>query len=229
MHGYAARREAMVATQIQARGISDRHVLDAMRRVPREEFVRASSRESAYEDHPLPIADGQTISQPYIVALTAEAALLDRSSCVLDVGTGSGYAAAVLAEIVDSVVSIERHPGLARSAAAVLARLGYDNVEVVIGDGSLGWPAAAPYDAIVVAAAAPRVPQPWLDQLSVGGRIILPVGVPRYGQRLQRITRTGIGPPRIDDLGGVTFVPLLGRYGVDGSPVSPGGPPSPSA
>jgi protein-L-isoaspartate(D-aspartate) O-methyltransferase len=214
MDGYAARRDRMVTDQIAARGIRDTRVLDAMRRVPREEFVRPLSRSSAYEDHPLPIGEGQTISQPYIVALTVEAAQLDATSLVLDVGTGSGYAAAVLAEIVDRVVSIERHLGLVNTARQVLGRLGYSNVEVVVGDGTLGWPDAAPYDAIVVAAAAPRVPAPWLEQLRIGGHVVMPVGTPGFGQRLQRITRLEDGPPHVDDLGAVTFVPLIGEYGV---------------
>ena len=217
MDPYAAKREKMVAEQIAARGIRDERVLDAMRRVPREEFVLKNSRPNAYEDHPLPIGDGQTISQPYIVALTVEAAQIDRSSHVLDVGTGSGYAAAVMAEIAGDIVSIERHQGLATSARRVLDRLGYSTVTVVVGDGTLGWPDAAPYDAIVAAAAAPRVPDPWIDQLRVGGRLIMPVGTPGFGQRLQRITRTD-ATHRVDDLGGVTFVPLIGAHGV-GAPM----------
>ena len=217
MDPYAAKRDRMVSEQIAARGIRDERVLDAMRRVPREEFVLRNSRASAYEDHPLPIGDGQTISQPYIVALTVEAARVDETSSVLDVGTGSGYAAAVMAEIAGDIVSIERHEGLASAASRVLERLGYSNVTVVVGDGTLGWPDAAPYDAIVAAAAAPRVPAPWLDQVRVGGRLVMPVGTPGFGQRLQRITRTD-GTPRVDDLGGVTFVPLIGAHGV-GAPM----------
>ncbi len=218
MDSYSAKRERMVTEQIAARGIRDERVLHAMRAVPREEFVLKHSRSSAYEDHPLAIGDGQTISQPYIVALTLEAAQLERAGRVLDVGTGSGYAAAVLAEIVDEVVSIERHEGLAASASLVLDRLGYTNIEVVVGDGTLGWPGRAPYDAIVAAAAAPRVPAPWPDQLREGGRIVMPVGTPGFGQRLQRITRTADGPLQVDDLGGVTFVPLIGAHGM-GAPL----------
>ena len=218
MDGYAAKRERMVADQIAARGIRDPLVLEAMRRVPREEFVRPLSRSSAYDDHPLPIGEGQTISQPYIVALTVEAAGVDERSRVLDVGTGSGYGAAVMAEIVEWVVSIERHAGLAEGARLVLERLGYANVEVVVADGSLGWPDAAPYDAIVAAAAAPRVPAPWLVQLRDGGRLVMPVGTPGFGQRLERITRIADGDPLVDDLGGVTFVPLIGAHGI-GAPM----------
>lgn len=216
MDGYAGKRERMVTDHVAARGIRDPRVLDAMRRVPREEFVRPLSRSSAYDDHPLPIAEGQTISQPYIVALTVEAAQLDESSRVLDVGTGSGYAAAVMAQIADRVISIERHPGLAEGARRVLERLGYSNVDVVVGDGTLGWPEAAPYDAIVAAAAAPAVPAPWLEQIRVGGRVVMPVGTPGFGQRLQRFVRSADGPPTVDDFGGVTFVPLIGTHGVGG-------------
>jgi protein-L-isoaspartate(D-aspartate) O-methyltransferase len=218
MDPYGSKRERMVAEQIAARGIRNSRVLDAMRRVPREEFVRRLSRSSAYEDHPLPIASGQTISQPYIVALTVEAARVDEHSHVLDVGTGSGYAAAVLAEIVADVVSIERHSELADGARAVLERLGYSNVTVVTGDGTLGWPDAAPYDAIVVAAAAPRVPDPWLEQLKDGGRLVMPLGTPGFGQKLKRFTLGQDRVPQMDDLGGVTFVPLIGAYGV-GAPL----------
>lgn len=218
MDGLDAKRERMVADQIAARGVRDPRVLNAMRQVPREEFVRPSSRSSAYEDHPLPIADGQTISQPYIVALTVEAARIGEHSRVLDVGTGSGYAAAVLAEIAEHVVSIERHPGLAQSAKQVLDRLGYSNVDVVVGDGTLGWPDGAPYDAIVAAAAAPHMPDPWLGQLAPGGRLVMPVGTPGFGQRLQRVTLTEDGASRTEDLGGVTFVPLIGAHGVGAAP-----------
>ena len=218
MDAYATKRERMVADQIAARGIRDPRVLSAMGRVPREEFVRVRSRSSAYEDHPLPIGSGQTISQPYIVALTVEAARVDEYSHILDVGTGSGYAAAVLAEIAADVISIERHPELADGAREVLERLGYSNVTVVTGDGTLGWADAAPYDAIVVAAAAPRVPDPWLEQLADGGRLVMPLGTPGFGQKLKRFT---LGPDRLpgmDDLGGVTFVPLIGMYGL-GAPL----------
>lgn len=215
MDSFVIRRERMVAEHIARRGIRDERVLDAMRRVPREEFVRPATRSRAYEDHPLPIAHGQTISQPYIVALTVEAARIDDSSHVLDIGTGSGYAAAVLANIAADVVSIERHRQLADGAREVLGRLGYANVTVVTGDGTLGWPDAAPYDAIVVAAAAPRIPEPWLQELADGGRLVMPIGKPGLGQSLQRIT---LGPgrePRFENLGGVTFVPLIGTFGTE--------------
>lgn len=215
MDSFVVGRERMVAEHIAARGIRDEQVLDAMRRVPREEFVRPSSRSVAYEDHPLPISHGQTISQPYIVALTVEAAHIDSSSRVLDIGTGSGYAAAVLAEIAADVVTIERHPSLADGAREVLDRLGYANVTVVTGDGTLGWPDGAPYDAIVVAAAAPRIPDPWLQELADGGRLVMPIGKPGLGQSLKRITLGPDRDPRFEDLGGVTFVPLIGRFGTE--------------
>lgn len=214
MDGYRYQRELMVAEQLEARGIRDERVLDAMRRVPREEFVRRSAKSSAYEDHPLPIDEGQTISQPYIVALTLEVALLSDDDRVLDVGTGSGYAAAVAAELVVAVVSIERHPGLAAAASDVLSRLGYVNVAVVVGDGTVGYPASAPYDAIIAAAAAPRIPSPWADQLTENGRIVMPVGQPGLGQVLTRATRSADGSLRLESFGGVRFVPLIGEHGV---------------
>lgn len=214
MDDFRWRRERMVAEQLEARGIRDDRVLDAMRRVPREEFVRQSARASAYDDHPLPIDEGQTISQPYIVALTLEAALLGEDDSVLDVGTGSGYAAAVAGELVGRVVSIERHDGLAAAAERVLRRLGYANVTVVVGDGTLGYPPAAPYDAIVAAAAAPLIPAPWADQLTEDGRIVMPVGEPGFGQILTRATRRPDGSFQQESFGGVTFVPLIGEHGV---------------
>ncbi|AWB86399.1 protein-L-isoaspartate(D-aspartate) O-methyltransferase [Mycetocola zhujimingii] len=218
MDDFRQRRERMVAEQLQARGIRDSRVLDAMRRVPREAFVRERAEASAYEDHPLPIDAGQTISQPYIVALTLEAAELGENDTVLDVGTGSGYAAAVAAELAHSVVSIERHAELAESAAAVLGRLGYDNVTVVVGDGTNGYPPAAPYDAIVAAAAAPEIPSPWADQLADGGRIIMPIGEPRFGQMLTRAIRGHDGRLQLEQLCAVTFVPLIGDHGVHEHP-----------
>jgi protein-L-isoaspartate(D-aspartate) O-methyltransferase len=207
-------RERMVSEQLEARGIRDSRVLDAMRRVPREEFVRPLAQRNAYDDHPLPIDHGQTISQPYIVALTLEAAALSPDDVLLDVGTGSGYAAAVAAELVSSVVSIERQVELADTARTVLERLGYSTVEVVIGDGTLGFPPRAPFDAIVAAAAGPKIPAPWFDQLRDGGRIVMPVGERRFGQTLVRATKTSSGGIRRDNLGAVTFVPLIGEHGV---------------
>ncbi|RLQ86542.1 protein-L-isoaspartate(D-aspartate) O-methyltransferase [Mycetocola zhadangensis] len=204
----------MVSEQLESRGIRDERVLDAMRRVPREEFVRQSTRRNAYEDHPLPIDEGQTISQPYIVALTLQAAQLAETDCVLDVGTGSGYAAAVAAELAGRVISIERHPELAAAAESVLKRLGCDRVTVIVGDGTLGYPDLAPFDAIVAAAAGPRIPAPWVHQLAVGGRIVMPIGDSRFGQALTRATKSSDGALRRENLGAVAFVPLIGEYGV---------------
>ncbi|MCX7521147.1 protein-L-isoaspartate(D-aspartate) O-methyltransferase [Microbacterium sp. STN6] len=204
------RRLDMVEQQLVSRGITDARVLDAMRTVPRHEFVPARLAAEAYSDHPLPIDNGQTISQPYIVALMLEAARLDENAVLLDIGTGSGYAAAVASLLTRRVVSIERHAGLAESARRRLTALGYDNVEVIAGDGLAGWPDAAPYDAIVAAAAGPRVPDAWRDQLAVGGRIVMPLGAPRLGQRLVVCTRAADGTLEQSSLGGVAFVPLIG-------------------
>ncbi len=195
------------------RGISDSAVLAAMRQVPREEFVDPGMRELAYEDHPLPIAKGQTISQPFIVAYMTEALELTGSDRVLEVGTGSGYAAAVLSRIVDRVYSVERLEELAEDARRRLERLGYGNVVVLVGDGSLGWPEHAPYDAIVVTAGAPRVPTPLLRQLTGGGRLVIPVGPSSLLQNLVRVRRVGDDEVRYEELCGVRFVPLVGAEG----------------
>ena len=169
-------RQQMVERQLRARGIVNECVLSAMSRVPRHLFAPESYRAQAYEDHPLPIAEGQTISQPYIVALMLEALALSPTDKVLEIGTGSGYVAALLAEMVALVVSIERHALLADSAQVLLSDLGYGNVRVVVGDGSRGFPESAPYDAILVSAAAPELPNELVDQLADGGRMIVPVG-----------------------------------------------------
>ena len=201
----------MVENDLRRRGIADAAVLRAMGRVAREEFVPAASRSDAYADHPLAIGAGQTISQPYVVAATLEHAQLRPTDRVLDVGTGSGYAAAVAAEIVAEVVSIERVPELADAARDRLTRLGYANVTVRTGDGSRGSPADAPFDAIVCAAAGPHVPRSWRTQLRDGGRIVAPVGS-RTSQRLIRVTRHG---DRFDEeqLLDVLYVPLIGEEG----------------
>ena len=206
-------RRHMVARHLAARGIRDPAVLAAMGRVPREAFVPAAERRHAYDDRALPIAEGQTISQPYVVALMTEALELVPSDTVLEVGTGSGYAAAVLAGCAGRVVTVERVPALAAAAAAVLADLGVAGVEVHEADGTLGWPAAAPYDAIVVTAGGPDVPTALVDQLAPGGRLVLPAG-PLGHQRLVRVRRTDdgeVGP--VEDLGAVAFVPLIGEQG----------------
>ena len=199
----------MVEQQLLPRGIEDQRVLDAMRRVPRHEFVPESAIRYAYEDHPLPIGDGQTISQPYIVALMLEAARIGPEDVVLDVGTGSGYAAAVAAELAHRVVSVERHPELAVTAAAALDALGY-RVNVVTGDGTLGWAEGAPYDAIIAAATGPSVPKAWVEQLAPGGRIVMPVGRSGSAQHLAAYTRDREGQLRERNLGAVAFVPLIG-------------------
>ncbi|SEC24707.1 protein-L-isoaspartate(D-aspartate) O-methyltransferase [Paramicrobacterium humi] len=198
----------MVTEDLRDRGIDDERVLAAMAEVPREEFVTHRDRDGAYEDHPLPIAEGQTISQPYIVALTLQAARLRPDHVVLDIGTGSGYAAAVASRVVSRVVSIERHAALARRAASVLRSLGYDNVTVVIGDGTQGVGDAAPFDAILSAAASGSIPESWFEQLAPGGRIVAPVGH-GWGQRLHSVKLRKDGTRVVTDLGGVAFVPLV--------------------
>lgn len=205
-------RQRMVERQIKARGIRDPAVLHALGVVPREMFVPHELEDEAYEDRPLPIEAEQTISQPYIVALMTEAAKLARTSTVLEIGTGSGYAAAVLAEIAKRVYTVERHRELADLARGRLAALGYANVEVRCGDGTLGWEEHAPFDAILVAAGGPDVPDALLAQLAIGGRLVIPVGTSR-DQELVRVTRVGETEYRRDDLGAVVFVPLIGEQG----------------
>ena len=207
-----AERRRMVSAQLVARGITDPLVLQAMREVPRECFVPASMVDRAYHDGPLPIGHGQTISQPYIVAAMTAAARLKPGVRVLEIGTGSGYGAAVVSRIAAEVYTVERVSALAADAAARLARLGYANVHVREGDGSRGWPEHAPYDAILVTASGPRVPEALLGQLAVGGRLVMPVGV-SLAQRLVRVTRTEADEYQYDDLEGVTFVPLIGVEG----------------
>ena len=206
-------RERMVATQIEARGITDPLVLDAMRIVPRERFVPASLAKFAYDDGPLPIGHGQTISQPYIVAVMAQAAGLKPGARALEIGTGSGYGAAVLSRIAAEVYTVERVGALAAAARASLAKLGYANVHVLEGDGSLGWADHAPHDAIVVTAGGPRVPRTLLNQLAVGGRLVMPVGPVARHQRLVRVTRTDAHEYAYEDLEEVAFVPLIGAEG----------------
>ena len=200
-------RQLMVESQLRARGISDPRVLDTMLRVPRHEFVPETHRTEAYEDHPLPIGEGQTISQPYVVALMLETLQLTRTDKVLEVGTGSGYATALLAELAGQVFSIERHPALADSARKILTALGYSNVQVFTGDGTLGLPTAAPFDAILVSAAAPELPSTLLSQLRVAGRMIIPVGT-QESQQLQFIRMVN-GQPVISLREAVRFVPLV--------------------
>jgi protein-L-isoaspartate(D-aspartate) O-methyltransferase len=202
----------MVERQLEARGIRAPHVLAAMAEVPRERFVPERLAEFAYEDGPLPIGEDQTISQPYIVALMLEAADLAPGDRVLEVGAGSGYAAAVISRIAGRVYAIERHETLAKAAQRRVVELGYDNLTILAGDGSLGLPAHAPYDAILVAAGSDRVPEPLKQQLAVGGRLVVPVGGESV-QSLLCVTRTGEDSWSEQDLGGVRFVPLIGAHG----------------
>jgi protein-L-isoaspartate(D-aspartate) O-methyltransferase len=208
---FAAIRNRMVDTQIEIRGVTDLRVLAAMRRVPRHRFVPQSLWDQAYNDYPLPIGEDQTISQPYIVALMTEALELKSTDRVLEIGTGSGYQAAVLAELAAEVYSIDRLASLAEQAQKVLAELGYKNFHVRVGDGTLGWPEEAPFEAILVTAGAPQVPRPLVEQLALGGRLVIPVG-DRFSQTLTRVLKTEDGV-KYDYLGGCRFVRLIGKYG----------------
>ena len=210
---FATQRDGMVETQIAARGVRDPAVLEAMRLVPRERFVPAHLAELAYTDEPLPIGEDQTISQPYIVAAMIDAARPKPGDRALEIGTGSGYSAAVLATIVAEVYTVERLAGLAESAGRRLAELGYANVHVRQANGTLGWPEHAPFDVIIVTAGGPRVPRPLLEQLAAGGRLVMPVGSRQLGQRLTRVTRTGEDTYHHEGLEDVAFVPLIGEEG----------------
>lgn len=206
----SAQRERMVIEQLERRGIEDARVLAAMRRIPREKFVPEELARSAYDDSPLPIAERQTISQPYIVARMTEALELGPEDDVLEIGTGSGYGAAVLAEIARNVYTIERHATLAEKARATLAEIGCDNVHVRCGDGSLGWPEHAPFAAIVATAASSDVPAPLREQLATRGRLVVPVGPTHGAQELMRLRRLSPSEYTEDRLGGVRFVSLVG-------------------
>lgn len=208
---FAVLRQKMVNAQLRGRGIRDERVLAAMGRVPRHLFVADEYQHSAYEDHPLPIGAGQTVSQPFIVAFMLEVLSLKGSEAVLEIGTGSGYQTALLAELSRQVYSVERIESLAQAAEAALQRLGYTNVSLMLGDGSRGWVEYAPFDAIVVSAAAPMIPQPLLEQLREGGRMIIPVGSPD-AQELQ-LVRKRDGGAVITNLEGCRFVPLIGEQG----------------
>jgi len=205
-------RNRMVEAQIARRGVRDPSVLEAMREVPREAFISPGFEEFAYEDSALPIAEGQTISQPYIVAAMVAAAELEESDKVLEVGAGSGYAAAVISRVAAKVFAIERHAPLTEAARERMRVLGYHNIELKTGDGSGGWPEQAPFDAILVSAGGPRIPDALKNQLTIGGRLVIPVG-PMEDQRLVRLTRTGEGTFEQDDLGAVRFVKLIGAGG----------------
>ena len=213
MSDYSNSRERMVKRQIAGRGVRSKLVLDAMRKVPRERFLPRGRGIFAYDDSPLPIGDGQTISQPYIVAYMVESLDLDGGEKVLEIGTGSGYAAAVLAEIAAEVYTIERIEGLATMARTVLDQLGYTNVHVRCGDGTLGWPEEAPFDGIVVAAGGPDVPDTLKHQLKTGGRLVIPIGRSKAYQELVRVTRVAEDEFKTEDLVPVRFVPLVGEEG----------------
>ncbi len=209
--GYESLRQDMVATQLEARGITDRRVLHAMLEVPRHEFVPANIRDIAYTAQALAIGHGQTISQPYMVGLMCQLLEVEPHHRVLEVGAGSGYQAALLGQLASEVYSVELVPALADAAARLVKRLGYENVHIIAGDGTVGLPEKAPFDRIIVAAAAPDIPPPLIEQLVLGGRLIAPVG-DRFLQKLVILTRTADGVQSRDSIACV-FVPLLGRHG----------------
>lgn len=213
MTDFASEREAMIERQLRRRGIGEPEILDAFRAVPREAFVGDDVSHLAYGDHPLPIAAEQTISQPYIVALMTQAAAIRPGDRVLEVGAGSGYAAAVIGQIAGKVIGIERQHVLVESARERLKRLGYDNVEVVEGDGTRGWPDAAPFDAILAAASGSHVPEALVAQLAPGGRLVMPIGEPGWVQELVKVTKEDNGVLRRESLCSVRFVPLIGEEG----------------
>jgi protein-L-isoaspartate(D-aspartate) O-methyltransferase len=210
-HDFAWARERMVQEQLVARGIADSRVLAAMRKIPRHLFVDAGIVNRAYDDSALPIGDKQTLSQPYMAALMTETLGLSGSEKVLEVGTGSAYQTALLAELCFNVFSVEKIRALSLKARVLLDRLDYQNIALHVGDGTIGWSEHAPYDAIIVTAGAPKAPQPLLDQLSMGGRLVIPVG-DEQGQTLVRVTRTRTGFKQ-EQLGECKFVKLLGKYG----------------
>ena len=213
MADFGAAREKMVERQIAGRGIRDRRILEAFREVPREAFVPDHLHEFAYEDSPLPIEADQTISQPYIVALMIQAAEIAPGDRVLEIGAGSGYAAAVMSRVADAVIAVERHAELARLARERMARLGYGNVRIVEGDGTAGLPAEAPFEAILCAASGSHVPEALRRQLSIGGILVMPVGEPEAVQNLVKVTRRGDEDFEEENLGPVRFVPLIGAHG----------------
>ena len=206
-------RRKMVEQQLAARGIRDERVLDAMRQVPREAFVAAELAEFAYHDGAVPIGEEQTISQPYVVALMLEAATIATSDQVLEIGAGSGYVAALLSRMARKVLAIERHATLAAEAAERLRQLRCDNAEILCADGTEGWPAAAPFNAIIVSAGSPDIPETLKRQLAIGGRLVIPVGLRGHEQMLTRLTRRAEDAFESERLMPVSFVPLVGRYG----------------
>jgi len=213
MTDFASEREAMVERQLRRRGITEPEILDAFRAVPREAFVGPGVAHLAYGDHPLPIEAEQTISQPYIVALMIQAAAIKRGDTVFEVGSGSGYAAAVISRVAGKVIGIERQHRLVEIAQERLQRLGFDNVEIVEGDGTKGWPERAPFDAILAAASGSHVPEALIRQLSPGGRLVMPIGEPGWVQELVKVTKRDDGTLNQENLGGVRFVPLIGEEG----------------
>ena len=224
MNKFENLRKQMIEHQLIARGLCDQTVLNAVGAVQREEFIPTDLVEFAYSDSPLPIAASQTISQPYIVALMTAALELEPDECVLEVGTGSGYGTAVLSEIVKEVYTIERHKILANTARKRLEWLGYKNIHVLYGDGTLGWPEHAPFDAIVVTAGAPDVPETLKLQMAIGGCLVIPVGAFLHVQQLLRIRRISEDEYKEEDLGSVRFVPLIGAAGwEDETAIQPAG------
>ncbi|AMM40623.1 Protein-L-isoaspartate(D-aspartate) O-methyltransferase [Candidatus Desulfofervidus auxilii] len=209
---FSLAREWMVRDQIEARGIKDKRLLKVMRKIPRHLFVDEALRDQAYNDYPLPIGEGQTISQPYIVALMTEALELKGQEKVLEIGTGSGYQTAILAELAQSVFTIERVPTLMQRAKAILDSLGYFNVAYKTGNGTLGWPEVAPFQGIIVTAAAPEIPQPYVEQLDIGGKLVIPLG-DKFSQVLYKIIKLPDGRIKKEYLCGCRFVPLVGIYG----------------
>ncbi len=208
---YTNQRLSMVEGQLRRRDITDARVLDAMAKIPRHRFVSPENAPSAYEDRPLPIGEGQTISQPYMVAIMTQVLELQGTERVLEIGTGSGYQTAVLAELSKKVFTIERIPALIQHAEKILNDLGYENIFYRVGDGTKGWPEAAPFDGIIVTAGAPEIPATFRDQLAEGGRLIIPIG-PRLSQTLIRATRHGDRFTE-EDITGCVFVPLVGDFG----------------
>ena len=209
---YLQERTRMVESQIRARGVRDKRVLDAFLKVPRHLFVPEDQHKSAYGDHPLPIGEGQTISQPYMVASMTEVLDLSGSERVLEIGTGSGYQAAILAELADRVYSVERIETLAGKASTRLRDLGYDNIEVILADGTLGWPAAAPYGGIMVTAGAPETPKPLIEQLDMGARLVIPVGK-RHTQIVEIHQRVADDSIKTSHSTACRFVDLIGKHG----------------
>jgi protein-L-isoaspartate(D-aspartate) O-methyltransferase len=210
---FAPAREGMVRLQLAGRGIRDAALLQAMKEVPREAFVDEWLQEFAYEDGPLPISEGQTISQPYIVALMIEAAEIGKSDCALEVGAGSGYAAAIMSRLAREVYAIERHLPLVEEARGRFQMLGYENIHLRAGDGTRGWPEAAPFNAILVSASGPEVPSALKEQLAIGGRLVVPVGKQVWRQTLRKITRVSEDQYDEQELCAVAFVPLIGEQG----------------